>query len=74
MACLFGKYHNIQWRNKGKNKGGSIRNPSDKKPGAMTSAEQMISNQLGIVPSVTRLLIHTRFWESTVFLDHFSGY
>ena len=36
VACIFEKFHNNTWRTKGKHSSGSIRNPSDIRPGAMT--------------------------------------
>ena len=52
----------------------SIRKPSETRPGAVTSIDQMVSAQPGIIPQVTGCLTHVIFWESTVFVDHYSYY
>ena len=40
----------------------------------MNSFEQMISDQLGIIPQVNGYLTNFRFWKDRSFVDHFSDY
>ena len=46
----------------------------DNRPGAMTSVDQSVSDQPGIIPQVTGALTHARLWSATVFVDHNSDY
>ena len=55
------------WRTKGKRLCGSIRKPSDTIPGDITSINQMVSVQPGIISQVTVSLTHARFWAATIF-------
>ena len=70
VACIFGKSHKRPWSTKGKHSGRPIRKPLDTRPGAMTSIEQIVSAQPGIIPQVTGYLTHERFWTSNIFVDH----
>ena len=70
VACLFGKSHRILWKNKAKHSGGFIRKPSNTRPGYMTSIDQMVFAQPGLITQVTGSLTHARLWEATVFVDH----
>ena len=40
----------------------------------MTSIDQMVSFQQGLIPQVTGYLTHAIFWEATVFVDHYYNY
>ena len=40
----------------------------------MTSIDQMVYSQPGLIPEVTGDLTHAIFWSSTVFVDHYSNY
>ena len=40
----------------------------------MTSIDQMVYSQPGIIPQFTGALTHAIFWAATVFLDHYSDY
>ena len=74
VAFMFGKPPNRPWRTNGKQPGGSTRKTSDTSPGAMTSIDQMVSAQPGLITQVTGDLTHARFWSATVFVDHYSDY
>ena len=74
MACLFGKYHRIPWRIKGKRSVRSISKPSKTRPVYLTSIYQMFSAQPGIIPQVTGSLTHASFWATTVYVDQHSDY
>ena len=74
VAWLFGKYHTRPCRTKGKQPGGYIRKAFETIPMAMTAIEHMIYYQPGINNKVAGLLTHKRFWEATVFVDHYSDY
>ena len=70
VACLFGKLHKRSWREKSKHSGGSIRNPSETRPMTMTSIDQVVSSQPGIIPQVAWDLTHSRFCAAAIFVDH----
>ena len=74
MACIFGKCHKRPWRIKGKYSGVYISKTLEIRPGATTSINQMISDQPGIIPQVTGVIIHSRLWAATVFVDHYYDY
>ena len=40
----------------------------------MTSIDQMVSSQQGIIPQVTGDITNAKFWAGTVFLDRYSDY
>ena len=70
VACIFGKYHKRSWRTKVKHSSLAIRKPSETRPGAMTSIDQMVSSQLGLIIQVIGDPNHARFWAATVCVDH----
>ena len=41
---------------------------------SMASIDKMIYTQLGLLIRVTGALVHERFWESAIFLYHYSEY
>ena len=71
---IFGNVHKRPWRTKGKQSSGSIRNPSENRTRDMTSIDQMVYAKPGIITQFTGAINHTRFWSSTVFMDHYSDY
>ena len=40
----------------------------------MTSIDHIVSAQPGLTPQVTGALTYERFWEDTVFVDHYYNY
>ena len=40
----------------------------------MTLIDHMVSSQIGLITQVAGALTHTRFWEATVFMYHYSDY
>ena len=61
VACMFGNSHNRSWMTEGKHSIGSIKKPSETRPGAMNSIDQMVSAQPGLINQVTGALTHVRF-------------
>eukprot|EP00957_Ditylum_brightwellii_P034214 2593553-Ditylum_brightwellii.AAC.1 len=72
-ACIFAKAQKQVWRNKGGRKS-SIRKKHHNTPRKGTSADHMISHQLGLMPQVTGTLTHERYWGATTMVDHASSY
>ena len=72
VACLFVKSHKMPCRTKRKRPGRPTRKPSETRPVAMNSIVHMVYYQPGITPQVIGALTHTRFWEATVLVDHYS--
>ena len=74
FAFLFVNYHKRICRTKAKHSGGSISNPLETITRYMTSIDQMISSQPGIIPQSIGSITHAVLWEATVFVDHYSYY
>ena len=70
VDCIFGKPHNRPWRTKVSNSGVPIRKPSETRPGSMTSVDQMIYVQPGLISQINGALTHVRLITYTVFVDH----
>ena len=73
VPCQFAQTHRRPWRTKGK-KSGSIRTPSQPKPGDGISVDQIISAQLGLILQMSGFLTRQRLWGATTFVDHVSDY
>ena len=74
VTCMFGKSHKRPWRTKGNLPGCLTRKPSDNRPRAVTSIDQMVYYQPGITLQFNGAITHVRLWADTVFLDHYSRY
>ena len=71
VVCLFRKSHKRLWSTKGKRLGGTISKISETRPRAVTSIDRMFYSQPGLNPQINGSLTHSRFWEATVFVDHY---
>ena len=74
VTCLFGEPHKRPRRTKGKRSDRSISETLENRTREMTSIDQMVSDQPGLIPQVTGDLTHTRLWEATVIVYHYSKY
>ncbi len=50
----------------------TIRSDSDDFPGAVTSVNQLVSDQGGMVHQTTGKLTHSRIWSAAVLVDHYA--
>ena len=71
VACIFGSSHRSSWRTKENDSCLLIRKPPETITEDMTSVEQTISDQPGLITQVIGALTHGKLWAATIFLDHY---
>ena len=76
VSCLSGQAHRKPWRFK-KTKDGkkiSLRGVAISKLGDTIGVDQLVLDQLGLVPQERGTMTRSRIWAATVFIDYVTGY
>eukprot|EP00957_Ditylum_brightwellii_P094592 7204765-Ditylum_brightwellii.AAC.1 len=73
VACLFARTQRRAWCSKRK-QNGTIQKAHHTSPGKRTSADHIISHQLGLIPQVTGKLTHDKYWGAVTMVNHASNF